>query len=44
MIVFVLILGYTTQKMNIWIMRDDIDIMSTRKELYYGEEYVMDTR
>ena len=41
-IVFCLMTGYTVQKANIWIKKDETEMMSIRKELYYGPDYVMD--
>ena len=34
-IVFCLITGYTVQKVNIWITKDETEMMGIRKEMFY---------
>ena len=34
--------GYMVQKTNIWITKNEADMMSIRKEMYYDSNYVMD--
>ena len=43
LIVLFLMTGYIVQKTNIWITKDETEIISINKELHYDSDYVMDT-
>ena len=43
LIVLFLMTGYIVQKTNIWIAKDETDMMSSIKEMHYDSDYVMDT-
>ena len=43
LIVLFLMTGYIVHKTNIWITKDETEIISINKELHYDSDYVMDT-
>ena len=43
LIVLFLMTGYIVQKTNVWITKNETDMMSMIKEMHYDSDYVMDT-